>query len=146
MGRLFLFLIIGIIAVVIAVIKSAVGEVTGNEELKNTTLKGETKKVMDKTAKGIGWMEQQWEQSKKREEAATPEQPMNDLEKEFYTIAAKEITQKKLDPAIMSKAFSESDGDEKKAVALYLRYRVAEIGEQYQRARAQEAADDDIYA
>jgi hypothetical protein len=68
MGRLFLFIIIGIIAVVISVIKSTTGTVTRNEELKNTTLKGETKKVMDKTAKGLSWMEQQWEESKKEAE------------------------------------------------------------------------------
>ena len=70
MGRLFLCVIIGIVAVVIFVIKSAAGKVTGKERLKNITFKGETKKVMDKTAKGISWMEQQWEQSK--EEAEGP--------------------------------------------------------------------------
>ena len=68
MGRLFLFVIIGIVAVVIFVIKSAAGKVTRNERLKNITFKGETKKVMDKTAKGISWMEQQWEQSKEEAE------------------------------------------------------------------------------
>jgi predicted Holliday junction resolvase-like endonuclease len=68
MGRLFLFVIIAIIAGVIAVAKSAVGQVTKNEELKNTTLKGEAKKVMDKTAKGVSWMEEQWEESKKNAE------------------------------------------------------------------------------
>lgn len=73
MARLFLFALFAIIAVVIAVIKSAVGTVTRNEELKNTTLKGETKKIMDKTAKGISWMEQQWEQSKKEAEGSTKE-------------------------------------------------------------------------
>jgi predicted Holliday junction resolvase-like endonuclease len=65
MGRLIFFVIVGIIAIAIAVIKMGVGKVTGNEKLKNTTMQGETKKVMDKTAKGINWMEQQWEQSKK---------------------------------------------------------------------------------
>lgn len=65
MGRLFLFVIIAIIAGIIAVVKSAVGRATRNEELKNTSFKGESKKVMDKTAKGISWMEEQWEASKK---------------------------------------------------------------------------------
>ena len=71
MARLFLFVIIAIIAGIIAVIKSAIGKVTGNEELKNTTLKSESKKVMDKTAKGISWMEEQWEEAKKNAEPAS---------------------------------------------------------------------------
>ncbi len=70
MARLLLFVIIIIIAIIIVVIKSGVGKVTGNEKLKNITLKGETEKIMDKTAKGIGWMEQQWEQSKKKAEGS----------------------------------------------------------------------------
>ena len=65
MGRLFLFIIIAIIAGVVAVIKATIGHVSGNEDLKNTSFKGEAKVVMDKTAKGISWMEQQWEESKK---------------------------------------------------------------------------------
>ncbi|MFH1230839.1 MAG: hypothetical protein V1709_05015 [Planctomycetota bacterium] len=76
MARLILLLllcvIVGIIAIIIAVVKIAVGQVTGNKKLKNTSLKVETEsgiiKVMDKTAKGIGWMKQQWEQSKKKAE------------------------------------------------------------------------------
>lgn len=71
MGRLFLFVIIAIIAGIIAVIKSAVGKATGNEKLKNATLKSESKKVMDKTAKGISWMEKQWEESKKNADPAS---------------------------------------------------------------------------
>ena len=65
MGRLFLFVMIAIIAGVISVGKSAIGRVTRNESLKNTSFKGEAKNVMDKTAKGINWMEAQWEESKK---------------------------------------------------------------------------------
>ena len=65
-----MFAIIGIIVIIIALGKKAAGVVSGNEKLKNTTLKDETKKVMDKTAKGVGWMKQQWEQSKKEAEDA----------------------------------------------------------------------------
>jgi len=64
MGRAILFIVILGIAALLAVIKSLAGRVSGNENLKNTSLKGETRKVMDKTAKGISWMEQQWEESK----------------------------------------------------------------------------------
>lgn len=65
MGRLILFAFVGLIGLIFVVVKSVAGKVTGNENLKNTTLQGETKKVMDKTAKGMNWMEEQWEQSKK---------------------------------------------------------------------------------
>jgi len=70
MGRLLLFIIVAIIAGIIAASKSAIGKVSGNEELKNASLKGEAKKVMDKTAKGISWMDEQWEESKKDAEPA----------------------------------------------------------------------------
>ena len=68
MGRLFLFLIILVVAGIAFVIKSAIGEVSSDEKFKNTSLKGETKNVMDKTAKGVRWMEDQWEESKKEAE------------------------------------------------------------------------------
>jgi uncharacterized protein YjbJ (UPF0337 family) len=78
MGRIFLFIIIFIIAGVIAMVKSALGKATGNESLKSTTLKGETKKVMDKTARGVNWMEDQWEQSKTDAENSNPRIPRDD--------------------------------------------------------------------
>ncbi|MDO5668266.1 MAG: hypothetical protein Q4G44_10650 [Alcaligenaceae bacterium] len=78
MGRLFLFIIIAIIAGIIAVVKSSVGRAIRNEELKNTSFKGESKKVMDKTAKGISWMEEQWEASKKDAEAESKKTTHND--------------------------------------------------------------------
>lgn len=65
MGRLFLFVIIAIIAGVIALAKNAIGNVSGNDELKDASVRSEAKKVMDKTARGINWMEEQWEESKK---------------------------------------------------------------------------------
>ena len=64
-GKVNFFVIVGIIAIAIAVIKMGVGKVTGNEKLKNTTMQGETKKVMDKTAKGNKLDGTAWEQSKK---------------------------------------------------------------------------------
>ena len=65
MARMGLFLIIAMIAVVLFILKLIIGKLTGNKDLKSTTVKTETKKVMDSTAKGISWMEKQWEQSKK---------------------------------------------------------------------------------
>ena len=65
MGRLFIFLIIAIIAGAISLIKNSVGTAIGNEDLKKSSVQSEAKNVMDKTAKGISWMEEQWEESKK---------------------------------------------------------------------------------
>lgn len=65
MTKLIFLVFVAIIGVIFFVIKSSVGKITGSENLRNTTFKGETKKVMDKTASGIGWMNEQWEKSKK---------------------------------------------------------------------------------
>lgn len=65
MVRLAFFIIVAIIGGVIFIFKWIAGDLTGSEKLKGTTFQDETKKVMDTTAKGISWMEQQWEQSKK---------------------------------------------------------------------------------
>jgi MinD-like ATPase involved in chromosome partitioning or flagellar assembly len=130
MGRLILFVIIAVVSFIIAIIKVAIGTATGSEKLKNTTFRGETEKVMDKTAKGIGWMSQQWEHSKSKG-ATVSEQPMSEIEKALYAVAAEEVAKQQLDQAVMSKAISESDGDKNKAIALYLRYRVAELRQQY---------------
>ena len=56
---------IAIIAGAISLIKNSVGAATGNEDLKKSSVQSEAKNVMDKTAKGISWMEEQWEDSKK---------------------------------------------------------------------------------
>ena len=63
--RILVFLFIALIALVISVVKRSVGTVTKNEDLKNSSIADEAKTVMDKTAKGISWMEQQWEESKR---------------------------------------------------------------------------------
>ena len=65
MARMGLFLVIAIIAVALFLIKLIIGKLIRNKDLQSTTVKNETKKVMDSTAKGISWMENQWEQSKK---------------------------------------------------------------------------------
>lgn len=64
MGRLIIFLIVAAVAGLIAIVKNVAGEVSGNEALKNSNLKSEAKNVMDKTAKGISWMEKQWEDAR----------------------------------------------------------------------------------
>ena len=71
MGRAILFIVILAIAGAITVLKSMACRVTRNEALKNTSLRGETKKVMDKTAKGVSWMEKQWDESKEKADSST---------------------------------------------------------------------------
>ena len=63
--RILVFLLVAAIALVISAVKRSVGTVTKNNDLKNSSLADEAKTVMDKTAKGISWMEQQWEESKR---------------------------------------------------------------------------------
>lgn len=63
--RILVFLFIALIALVISTVKRSVGTVMKNEDLKSSSLADEAKTVMDKTAKGISWMEQQWEDSKR---------------------------------------------------------------------------------
>ena len=64
MARLLIFIVIGAIALLLSLAKSAAGKVTGNEALKSSTLKGEAAKVMDTTARGLDWMDKQWQESK----------------------------------------------------------------------------------
>jgi hypothetical protein len=67
MARLLLLGIIAIIALLIFLAKKGAGRVMGEDNpLNKTTFKDETGKVMDKTARGLNWMEKQWEESKKR--------------------------------------------------------------------------------
>ena len=78
MGKAILFIVILAIAGAFTLLKSMAGRVTRNEELKNTSLKSETKKVMDKTAKGVSWMEKQWEESKEKSDSSTKNKLKND--------------------------------------------------------------------
>jgi hypothetical protein len=78
MGRLIIFLIVAAIAGLIAVIKNTAGKISGNEALKNSNLKSEAKNVMDKTAKGISWMEKQWEDAKNTANTESENDTKND--------------------------------------------------------------------
>jgi hypothetical protein len=65
---------------------------------------------------------------------------MNRLEERLYEIAAQEVATKKFMPALMAKAFSDADGDEKKTIARYIRLRVRDLAEDFARQQAQEEA------
>jgi len=48
---------------IIFIVKSAARKVVGG---KDVHFKDETRKVMDKTAKGVNWMNEQWDSAKQR--------------------------------------------------------------------------------
>jgi len=56
---------------------------------------------------------------------------MNKLEEKCYEIAAREVASRRMHPAMMAKAFSDADGDEKKAIARYIKLRVQRLAEEY---------------
>jgi hypothetical protein len=60
MGRLLIIVVMLIISGVIYLIKAGVGKVTGTE----VNFKDESQKVMNTTAKGINWMNDQWDKAK----------------------------------------------------------------------------------
>ena len=64
MIRLVFFVIVIVIAVVVWASKQAAGAVTGSEDLKGTTVKGQTQRTLDAAARGVNWMEKQWEEAK----------------------------------------------------------------------------------
>ncbi len=57
---------------------------------------------------------------------------MTSLEEKFYAIAAQELASKQVVVGLMSKAFSDCAGDEKKSMAVYIKLRVAQLTKQHQ--------------
>lgn len=61
MGRLILVIILMGISGVIYLVKAGARKVTGGEDV---NFRDESQKVMEKTARGVEWMNAQWEQAK----------------------------------------------------------------------------------
>lgn len=61
MGRLVLVIIMLAVSGIVYLIKAGASKVTGKE---NVNFQEESRKVMEKTAKGVNWMEEQWEKAK----------------------------------------------------------------------------------
>ena len=51
-------------------------------------------------------------------------------EETIYAIVAGEIASRRMSPGVFAKAFSETEGDETRAIAMYIGYRVAQIKEE----------------
>lgn len=72
------------------------------------------------------------------------------MDKEFFGLAADELTRGKVDQPLMAKAISLSDGDEKRGKALYIQLRAAEIRQErrarpkLKTSRTQQPADDGV--
>lgn len=64
MLRLIFFGLILLVSLLIWVAKQAVGQLNDDQELTNTTMKGQTQRTMDSAARGLNWLEKQWEQAK----------------------------------------------------------------------------------
>lgn len=61
MGRLVLVLIVLAFSGIVYLAKAGASKVTGKE---NVNFKDESKKMMEKTARGVQWMNDQWERAK----------------------------------------------------------------------------------
>ena len=65
MGRIIVLVLIVIMGWIFTAAKKTTGKIVNNQRLKDTSVKDESKKIMNKAAKGINWMEEQWQDSKK---------------------------------------------------------------------------------
>ena len=65
MGRILVLVLIVIMGWIFTAEKKTTGKIVNNQRLKDTSVKDESKKIMNKAAKGINWMEEQWQDSKK---------------------------------------------------------------------------------
>jgi hypothetical protein len=66
---------------------------------------------------------------------------MKNLEEQFYEIAGLEVAERRLVAGLMAKAFSEADGDERKAVARYIKYRVSQLSKEHHVGVARQEAE-----
>lgn len=64
MTRLVFFAVVLIGAFIIWIAKQVSGELTGNREYRQTTFKQQTRQTMDSVARGINWLEEQWDDAK----------------------------------------------------------------------------------
>jgi len=67
---------------------------------------------------------------------------MDDFEEQFYEQAATELAMKCPKSGIMAKAFSKCEGDEKKSYALYIKLRVQQLREEYERELNRKKAEE----
>ena len=64
---------------------------------------------------------------------------MTEIDEWFYADAAREVADRTVIAGLMAKAFSEADGDERKAAAKYISYRAKQLFDEHDRAVQQQA-------
>jgi hypothetical protein len=69
---------------------------------------------------------------------------MNTLEEKFFEMAAQEISERRTKTGLMAKAFSEADGEEKKAAASYLKLRVDQLLHEHNAVTAEREAQEKL--
>jgi hypothetical protein len=65
MVRLLLFAVIVAIAFIIWIVKAIVGTATQSDRLRQETFQSQTQKTMRSTARGVNWLNEQWEDAKR---------------------------------------------------------------------------------
>lgn len=58
----------------------------------------------------------------------------DEVDEHLYALAAQELSSGETRPGLMAKAFSDAEGDERRAEALYLRLRVVQLRREYETA------------
>lgn len=87
-----------------------------------------------------------WKANNKSKQVSVDE-PNKTEDDKFYDEVARELQEKPMVPGLWTKAFAEMGGDDAKARALYIKYRVAQLAEASRQKRtAIGAADAKIYA
>jgi uncharacterized membrane protein YciS (DUF1049 family) len=83
---------------------------------------------------GSGWLTKRKERNaKKAHNSSRDDVPSGKADDKFYDEVARELQEKSMIPGLWTKAFAEMDGDDAKARALYIKYRVAQLAEAGQR-------------
>jgi len=67
---------------------------------------------------------------------------MSNLDEQFYELAAREVAECRPVPGTMAKAFSDADGDERKAIARYLKLRVNQLLLEHQAEMVRQDAEN----
>lgn len=58
----------------------------------------------------------------------------DELDEHLYAVAASELASSQARPGLLAKAYSDSEGDEQKARARYMKLRVAQLRREYEQA------------
>ena len=69
--------------------------------------------------------------------------PISPAEEAIYELVAGEIASERMSPGLFAKAFSDAEGDQGKAIAICIGYRVAQLREELERDEQRVRQDDE---